>query len=135
MEEIVCIKCKIKQPLKEFKVRFDNTYNIERRRTDCRLCVNKRTRELWRKLRIEIFDHYGWECKCCGETIKEFLSLDHIDNDGYLDKNPNGDRKSGKELYLLVKKQGFPTKYQTLCMNCNWGKKIGNGICPHKKHG
>ena len=64
--------------------------------------------------------------------MREFMSIDHINNDGYLDKNPNGKKKSGKELYLLVVKQNYPDKYQTLCMNCNWGKKIGNGKCPHE---
>lgn len=134
MEEFKeCSRCKKESSISNFSVRQDSRKPYIR--GVCKDCYNKRTREHWRKLRIEIFDHYGWICKCCGETIKEFLSLDHIDDDGYLDKNPNGDKKSGKELYLLVKKQGFPTKYQTLCMNCNWGKKLGNGLCPHKSYG
>lgn len=124
-----CSLCLEIKPLKRFAIRTDHKNLIRRR--DCMDCVNKRTRDKWKELRKEIFDYYGWECVCCGEKMKEFLSLDHIKNDGYLDKNPNGDKKSGKELYLLVKKQGFPSKYQTMCMNCNWGKKLGNGICPH----
>lgn len=127
-----CNTCKVNKDITCFAVRTDYRNSL---RKSCRDCTNERTRLVWRKLRLEIFDYYGWKCKCCGETIKEFLSLDHINNDGYLDKNPNGDKKSGKELYLLVKKQGFPDKYQTLCMNCNWGKKLGNGVCPHKKYG
>ena len=128
-ETKVCILCGENRSLDVFPVRTDNKNKI--RRTECRYCINKRVRAKWRETRKEIFDFYGWECRCCGETIKEFLSLDHKDNDGYLDKNPNGDKKSGKELYLLVKKQGFPDKYQTLCMNCNWGKKVC-GVCPHE---
>jgi hypothetical protein len=127
--EKVCSRCQIKFPINNYTIRRDARKPYIR--GVCRECHNTRTRDNWRKLRVEIFNNYGWECKCCGETIKEFLSLDHINNDGYLDKNPNGDKKSGKELYLLVKRQGFPEKYQTLCMNCNWGKKIGNGVCPH----
>ena len=100
-------------------------------RGKCKDCYNERTRYKWRQNREKILSHYGWECACCGETIEEFLTLDHINNDGYLDKNPNGDKKSGKELYLLVEKQGFPDKYQILCHNCNWGKKV-KGICPHQ---
>ena len=73
-------------------------------------------------------------CKCCGESTPEFMTLDHINNDGYLDKNPNGAKKSGKELYVLVKKQGFPSKYQTLCHNCNFAKKLEGG-CPHQRYG
>lgn len=124
-----CSRCKEIKNINRFASRSNGKY----KRGVCIDCYNKRTREIWHKLRIEIFDRYGWSCKCCGETIKEFLSLDHINNDGYLDKNPGGSKKSGKELYLLVKKNNFPDTFQTLCMNCNWGKKIGNGICPHNK--
>lgn len=126
----ICSLCGIEKEETKFPFRID----IKQLRKDCKECVNKRVRKKWKELREEIFNYYGWKCTCCGETIKEFLSLDHINNDGFKDKNPNGDKKSGKELYLLVKKQGFPDKYQTLCMNCNWGKKIGKGVCPHKKY-
>lgn len=130
-ETVVCSLCGEIKPITRYPIRTDHIRLI--RRKECMDCINKRVRKKWRELRAEIFNHYGWECRCCGETIKEFLSLDHIENDGYLDKNPNGDKKSGKELYLLVKKQGFPSKYQTLCMNCNWGKKVGGGVCPHQR--
>lgn len=129
----ICSRCKIEQSISNYTIRKDTRKPYIR--GVCKNCYNERTRYNWRKLRTEIFNFYGWECKCCKETIKEFLSLDHINNDGYLDKNPNGDKKSGKELYLLAKKQGFPNKYQTLCMNCNWGKKLGNGVCPHNFYG
>lgn len=127
-EQSRCRRCKEMKTSEMFAKRSDSKHP----RRICKPCKNEQTRMVWRKLRIEIFDYYGWECKCCGETMRQFLSLDHINNDGYLDKNPNGDKKSGKELYLLVKKQGFPSKYQTLCMNCNWGKKVNNGTCPHQ---
>lgn len=129
-EEKICNLCKEIKKIDNFPARAD--FGHIKRRSDCRTCINKRTQELWVKTRKEIFDFYGWECKCCGETIKEFMSLDHINNDGFLDKNPNGSKKTGKELYLLVKKQGFPNKYQTLCMNCNFAKKLKGG-CPHQK--
>jgi hypothetical protein len=121
----VCILCFKKKTIDEFVPRGNG------HRGKCRPCYNERTRLKWKEVRERVFEHYGWKCVCCGETIRAFLSIDHINNDGYLDKNPNGDKKSGKELYLLVIKQNFPDKYQTLCMNCNWGKKAC-GICPHK---
>ncbi len=127
----ICSICDQEKPRERFGRRADHYGQL---RKECKDCVNKRTRQRWRALREEIFNHYGCKCVCCGEKIKQFLSLDHKENDGYKDKNPNGDKKSGKELYLLVKRQGFPSKYQTLCINCNWGKKV-NGICPHKQHG
>lgn len=133
METKVCSLCKNEKLLSFFAIRTDNKNKI--RRTECRTCINFRTKMLWRRTRKEIFDYYGWVCKCCGESEPVFMTLDHINNDGYKDKNPGGSKKSGKELYLLVKKQGFPDKYQTLCHNCNFAKKLEGG-CPHQKqHG
>lgn len=126
-----CIACRKILPIEIFVKRGDNHQEY---RGKCKPCHNERTRIIWRALRKEVFDHYWWQCKCCGETIKEFLSLDHIHNDWYKDKSPWGGKKSGKELYLLVKKEWFPDRFQTLCMNCNWWKKLWNGICPHKQY-
>jgi hypothetical protein len=30
-------------------------------------------------------------------------------------------------------RNGFPPGYQVLCMNCNHGKRMNNGVCPHKE--
>lgn len=78
------------------------------------------------KLKEKVFDHYGRACACCGEAQEEFLSIDHINNDGAQHKKeiPSG-------LYRWLIKNEFPKDFQTLCMNCNWGKRL-NGICPHK---
>ncbi len=122
-----CRICKTMKPINEFVLRGERGEY----RGKCKECYNKITKDIWVSVRKKIFDHYGWFCRCCGETMPQFMSLDHVNNDGFLDKHPNGKKKSGKALYLLVLKQGFPDKYQTLCMNCNWGKKI-SGICPHK---
>lgn len=122
--------CKKNKEDNEYSSRADKPLGSKRK--ECRACINLRTKLLWRRTRKEIFDHYGWTCKCCGESIPEFMTLDHINDDGYKDKNPNGSKKSGKELYLLVKKEGFPNRFQTLCHNCNFGKKLEGG-CPHKR--
>jgi len=80
-------------------------------------------------LKNEVYNAYGgYQCVCCGETIKQFLSLDHINNDG------NKHRKivDRRKIYHWLKKNNFPLGYQVLCMNCNFGKARNNGICPHK---
>lgn len=124
-----CIICKEEKDISAFVPRKETPRGY---RGKCKECYNKATREKWQEYRQSILDYYGRECVCCGEDEEVFLTLDHINNDGYLDKNPNGSKKSGKELYLLVHKQGFPDKYQILCHNCNFGKKI-KGVCPHKQ--
>lgn len=77
--------------------------------------------------------HYGKECICSGETIKEFLTIDHEEGNG------NDHRKSlfgynvgGVHMYRWLKKNSFPAGYRILCMNCNWGTRY-NKVCPHKK--
>ena len=36
-------------------------------------------------------------------------------------------------VYHDLKKRGFPQEgFEILCMNCNWGCRMGR-VCPHKK--
>jgi hypothetical protein len=84
------------------------------------------------KLKLEIFTHYGGnppKCACCGETIIDFLSIDHINNDGAKHRKEEG---LGYQFYRWLKNNNFPEGYQVLCMNCQFGKRINNGICSHK---
>lgn len=75
-----------------------------------------------------VFDHYGWKCACCGETMVECLSIDHIKQDGAKHRE-----EIGSKLYYWLVKEGFPEGFQTLCRNCNYGRYINNGVCPHKQ--
>jgi hypothetical protein len=85
------------------------------------------------RLRNTIREAYGNKCACCGETEQMFLSIDHINNDGNLDKYKSGRRVCGNALYRRIINEGFSTnKYQLLCMNCNVGKRLNKGVCPHK---
>lgn len=78
--------------------------------------------------KIVIYHYSNGEnkCKCCGENIFEFLSIDHIEGGGTLH------RKSIKSrLYPWLIKNNLPKGFQVLCFNCNFGK-YKMGICPHK---
>ena len=97
-------------------------------REDNREEYNKRARESYRKLRLQVLKAFGGRCQCCGESELLFLELDHIKNDGYKRKD-----KSAQTLYRNAKKEGYPINiYQLLCANCNQGKRRNGGICPHK---
>jgi len=77
-----------------------------------------------------ILAYGGFECACCGETQKMFLALDHIKNDGANDRRNNA---GSNGLYYRLKKDNYPAGlFQVLCHNCNWGKYVNGGICPHK---
>ena len=81
--------------------------------------------------RYKIIEHYSkgkFECACCGETMYEFLSIDHINNDGAEHR-----KKIGTNIMGWLIKNNFPEGFQILCMNCNYGKRF-TGICPHKVH-
>jgi len=97
-------------------------------------------RAYW-KLKEEAFMAYGgYVCQCCGETEPLFLSIDHINNDGYLyrqsKKNSAGTYskvgRCGETLFRWLKKNNYPEGFQILCLNCNGGKHRNGGICPHQ---
>lgn len=78
----------------------------------------------------DAFIAYGGSfCACCGETEFAFLTLDHINNDGGKERRAHG---RGIYTYGNLRKRGYPPGLQVLCMNCNFGKSINGGICPHK---
>lgn len=67
-------------------------------------------------------------CKVCNETNLDCLELDHINGDGFKEKQKSGKRIGGYELYSKLKRDGFPDrdKYQVLCSNCNLVKRTEN---------
>jgi len=78
-------------------------------------------------LKDQVFNH-GWKCSCCGESIIEFLTIDHINGGGGKHRKETG---WGARFYRWLIKNNFPSEFRTLCMNCNWGRKLGT--CPHEK--
>ena len=34
-------------------------------------------------------------------------------------------------IFRKIIRGGFPANYQILCANCNWGKEMNGGVCPH----
>jgi len=76
-------------------------------------------------------DMYGGKCACCGETILEFLTLDHI-------HGRNGFGKTEKEArglpsYRRAIREYKPDFYRILCYNCN-SSNGHYGYCPHQRN-
>jgi len=82
------------------------------------------------KLRIEIIQHYGGKCICCGEIEITFLTIDHINGSGRQHRKSLG---GANRFYLWLKRNNFPEGFQVLCMNCNWSKRMNKGICAHEQ--
>ena len=86
------------------------------------------------KIRRIVLEHYGGKypkCACCGQKEEKFLQVDHINNDGAIDRRTQG---YGSSFYRHIISRKFPKNLQILCANCNQAKSR-YGICPHKKHG
>lgn len=103
----------------------------------CETCHEKRSAKYssyWatyrRHLRMEVLLAYGGQCKCCGETQYEFLCLDHVNNDGALDRRRN---LRSYRLHQWAKDNDYPPTLQVLCHNCNQAKFLCDGICPHQR--
>lgn len=93
----------------------------------CNNCLEK-NKIIQKKIRLEVLTHYGLKCACCGENEIQFLCIDHINNDG---KEHRKTVPAGY-FYRWLKKNNYPSGFQTLCWNCNMAKSYNNGICPHK---
>ena len=93
--------------------------------------INEKKRQNRYKLKLKIFNAYGGPiCTCCGETTINFLCIDHMNGGGQEHRRTIG---GGHWFYQWLEKNRYPTGYQVLCMNCNWGKRMNHGICPHKQ--
>lgn len=112
---------------------YFKNYRIKHKERDA-YKIKTRTNKANAILKQKIFDRYGWKCKCCGESNIKFLTMDHVNNDGWKERLTIGYRIGGPTLYREIVKRGFPDTFQTLCFNCNCGKRVNNGICPHKSY-
>lgn len=82
-----------------------------------------------REQRLRVHEAYGGgECRCCQENHFEFLSLDHVQEDGAAHRRSLGH----VSVYTWAETHNFPPGLQVLCMNCNFAKGIDKE-CPHQK--
>jgi hypothetical protein len=93
---------------------------------------NETNRKNVQKIRIEVLQHYGGKCTCCGETELKFLTLDHINGGGNEHRRKIGIH-SGSLFYRWVRSHNYPDYLQVLCHNCNQAKCF-YGECPHKSN-
>lgn len=147
----ICGKCGESKPLADYYVRTSGTPHSE-----CKPCYKARVKARKngpnrrrvldmdnRAMRIKradvrdaVFAAYGgYKCVCCGETEPTFLTLDHINNDGgEFRKTVLGKRTmAGFHTYRWLLRNGCPPVVQVLCMNCQHGKLMNKGVCPHQR--
>lgn len=110
---------------KESRLEYWNDY---RKRNAEKISDQERLRLL--KVKTEAIQGYGGKCSCCGETVLEFLAIDHVNCNGAADRKENG--RHGKRMYSFLIKNNFPKEYRVLCHNCNWSAFINGGKCIHQ---
>lgn len=94
--------------------------------------ISERKQKERKRIKLKILSYYSnstLRCACCGEKQLEFLTIDHIHGGGTQQRKMYG---TGSRLYDRLKAQNFPDGYRVLCFNCNSGRSINGGICPHK---
>lgn len=83
-------------------------------------------------LRLNALQMYGNKCECCGEETEWFLSIDHKGGGGARHRRQLRREEGHGNIYLWLKKNGYPPGFRVLCYNCN--NCIGfNGRCAHEQ--
>ena len=123
--------CRVCKTLLDFDNWKNTTYYRKKiKEYICRHCKNKDRRRYRHHNKIKVFNAYGNECTCCGEKTFEFLVIDHINNDGGIQRRLLN--KKSTSFYQWIISNNFPDNLQILCYNCNAAKEY-YGICPHKR--
>ena len=130
---MVCSKCGVSKP----KEQFFNKSKSGTKHTTCKdcmrpiYCASKKARD--KKVRYAALVAYSGrepKCKCCGEPIVEFLTIDHINGGGGEHRRKLS--KSSGAIYRWLRDNSYPPGFQVLCWNCNVSKGL-YGKCPHER--
>ena len=123
-----CSTCHEEKPLSEF---YKYRWSKDGYRGQCKECMYIRDKKNVERVKRKIFIHYSGnppKCQCCGETTFEFLSLDHLHNNGAEHRRTY----EGAKILWWIIRNNYPEGFQVLCRNCNWAK-YAYGVCPHQK--
>lgn len=85
-------------------------------RSDCADCSADRIRKYNQMMRTECFNTLGSKCVLCEETEREFLTIDHINMDGAIERESLHPDQIKKRI---LNDSSCRSKYRVLCRNCN----------------
>lgn len=94
-------------------------------------------RKVYKERRQQVVDAYGGACSCpqCPESNTAFLTFDHVNGLGPEHRWSNGRAIRGigliNQLWRLLPERD--PQIVLLCFNCNSGREINGGICPHQE--
>lgn len=95
-------------------------------RTDAQYREQKRAygRNRHKKFKQLLLDYFGGKCVRCGFSDVRALQVDHVFGDGY--KLRKFEPKTQNPTTRLKYIKQYPERYQLLCANCNWIKRVEN---------
>lgn len=82
-------------------------------------------------VRRTVIEGLGGKCRCCGQSLYEFLSIHHAGGRG---SGRDHRKKFKKQLSLLrdIVRRGFPMdEFEVLCWDCHMSITF-HGYCPHR---
>ena len=144
-----CPKCKKRRDSEHF---YENKFSKDGLDSYCKDCKNK-IKQYKRKNKIgyyakenktlhsatyvkriknDVFDHYGKNCSVCGFADMRALSIDHVNGGGNVHRKQIR-ASGGGHFYKWLRRNNYPTGFQTLCMNCQFIKRVENGECNRQK--
>jgi hypothetical protein len=115
--QYTCRECKPNLLRKAYKANPQKRRQNERRRY-----------ETLRRVVLSHYSHGEPRCACCGESIVEFLCIDHIN--GCTGIPRRAPQRSSWGLYRWLRRNGYPEGFRVLCHNCN-SAFARYGFCPH----
>jgi hypothetical protein len=92
------------------------------------------SKHYFKQLRLKVLLKYGGtepKCACCLENFIGFLTVDHVQCDGKIDRN---NRPGCGFLLDILRNPLDRNRYQILCYNCNMYKRADKEkICHHQQ--
>lgn len=139
-----CKTCEVEKPLEDFYPinRNGKTYRSPYCKNPCWKTRNATSYARYQaqrqadmrgyrlRLKKQVIAGYGGACTCCGETEILFLTVEHLNSDGKAHRELLG-VSGGPVLHRDIIARGFPDDLTVLCFNCNTGKYLNGGVCPH----
>jgi hypothetical protein len=101
------------------KAREQKRISMRKLRSENPEKYNEQSRKAKVREKLKIYVMYGNSCSICGFSDMRALSLDHIKNDGNIERKEFGERG----VYRKAKSEYRPDLYQILCMNCQFIKR------------
>ena len=83
---------------------------------------SQKKKEHYKRLKSAVFELLGKSCVVCGFDDNRALQIDHINGGGSKERKIIQTREY--YYHILAKSEESILKYQILCANCNWIKRV-----------